>query len=341
MKSFRELMNTIELHTLVESVLMELTFDPQRFINRLQGVAALVSRGSTDGEKAAAREALQRMVDKAQEQAKELDFVQAQRFLASVNNIAKNVTANSTNEPPKHPHEPQAKPNSMPKFKPGQWVFSANTFKVAKVIRSVGGDASYNVEYVDGQKRNVQATDLRAATQEEVDAAMAVRSATAQDEKSNGKFAQGDWVVCKVNKAIGQIVRPDGTKYLVKLLDGREIYVQASDLRAAHKEEANGQSNGQSQNQSLDFKIIKVAHYKDRSSNKVYGIIRRNGTFYTFWGRYGYTVAFKEYDSGYAAHAVFYTKIHKGYQDITYDMSQDVTAVINKCVTAGIRAQKI
>lgn len=107
-------------HYLIETNLFE-NFNPQRFIERLQGVISLIQRGSTEGERSAAQAAFDRMLDVWKTNIQDMrtngaspsELNRLETMLRSTINVLKQT---SSEKPP------EKKKNNGPYFKIGQWV---------------------------------------------------------------------------------------------------------------------------------------------------------------------------------------------------------------------------
>jgi hypothetical protein len=117
--------------------------------------------------------------------------------------------------------------------------------------------------------------------------------------KSEPRFRVGQWVVHLDDDIIGKIKNRLRSKssgelfYDIKWADGSTDRHKEGQLRAATQEDIDrATSRGRSrkaepmQTQKTNLKIIALAHYENpaQNSNKIYGIVDRNGKTFTFWG---------------------------------------------------------
>jgi len=197
---------------LIESFLVEGTFNIQTFLSRLQSVITLAQRGATEGERDASREAVKRMMNRAKQEAAQMDKNHANHFLRQVEQLAdtmnrsqdKSTSSKSTEKPRSSPP-----PNKSPvaEFKEGDWVTNKYTLKklpnfTGKVIARVfnpKGWFVYNLYIPDRPTDGlffVAGFDIRRATQEEIDAAQSSRNRNHSSAKSSSN-ANNDWVIKK------------------------------------------------------------------------------------------------------------------------------------------------
>ena len=185
---------------LVEQFLFEdAEFDTARFLERVRSVMNLVRRGGTPGERDAAKHAFDRMIARATQEIKRMRQpdsgvtpAQVDRFMQALEQIGKE-SKEAPREPPKAKPKP---PPSMPRFKVGQWVVVANSWwslhHVGKVknISPWEGSFAYEVQFEDRAYGNIEEHRLRAATQDDIDAALATRAKTTShsDTRSDGGF---------------------------------------------------------------------------------------------------------------------------------------------------------
>ena len=171
---------------LVELLLED--FDTDSFLNRVRSVMALVRRGGTPGERDAAKHAFDRMIARATIEIKRMrepgsgvTREQIDRFMRALE-----IIGNESKEAPK-----------MPRFKLGQWVVVTNAWwsisHVGKIvdIKLFGNGYQYQAQFEDETLYGQLDEDrLRAATQDEIDAALANRAKTStrSDTRSDGGF---------------------------------------------------------------------------------------------------------------------------------------------------------
>lgn len=74
-----------------------------------------------------------------------------------------------------------------------------------------------------------------------------------------------------------------------------------------------------------DLAILELVHFVDPAinSNKVYGIVKRNGKIYTFWGGFGKSLKVKLYPDEQAAYAQVRAKVRKGYREVNRERYED------------------
>lgn len=159
-------------------------FDPDQFLNRMGGVMELVRRGGTEGERAAAREAFGRMMQRAKDEIARMrqpdsgvTRAEIDRFMSRLDRLR----TEPRQEPPK-----QKKPEApkVARYRVGQWIvwhfdrddsLAQYVSKIIKIVQS-GDDFFYLMS--DPTTTVPEFRILRPATQDEVDAAMASRTKT-------------------------------------------------------------------------------------------------------------------------------------------------------------------
>src|SRR4051812_14580738 len=157
------------IHSLFED------YDTGRFLERMNGVMELVRRGSTEGERNAARQAFERMMARARDEIIRMrepnsgvTSAEISRFMQALQRVS-----DGFNEP-KAKAEPK---KAVPKFEVGQWVIhtvDASVGKIVRVIADRNGGIYYTIDS-NGEKTLAE-EHLRRATQSEVDAALARRN---------------------------------------------------------------------------------------------------------------------------------------------------------------------
>lgn len=213
MNIFREFLLLTETQILVERFLLELGFNPDSFLNKAQSVATLARRGATDGEKSASRLAMDRMISRAEDEAKTMsDKDAAKRFLDRIKEIAVSMDAA---EPEPEPYKPSYRPPPRPQIYPvGTWIASTASKLVGKIKSHIQRDGEV-VGYVLMTANSIEritASGFRRATQEEIDATLATRKSTAsgqdkgpeakpkpdKDDKTKQSSGSGVWKVLKL-----------------------------------------------------------------------------------------------------------------------------------------------
>jgi hypothetical protein len=305
MKTLRELLYIVDVNNILESLLLELTIDPPKLIGKLKSIAELARRAGTEGERAASLEALRRMSDRADDLAKQMVDNdpnlqdEADQFLHQV----KSIIAYGNEKPEEKKPEPAA-----PMFKERQWVVIISSKKVGKVTKVVV-DKGVNKYWLTIPATNettfVLENDLRAATQDDVDAALATRATANKnnpkpddsDDSSSG-FNLKDWVFVKPLGLVGRVfyINPKRTAYQIIFSAGNRKTFLLSDLRKATAEEIKSQVGGRQQNSNStnnnskqapqynegDWVVVKADGQYKGLVGKVLGKVA--GTpFYTLW----------------------------------------------------------
>jgi hypothetical protein len=176
---------------LVEELLLE--FDIDSFLNRVRSVMALVRRGGTPGERDAAKHAFDRMIARATLEIKRMrepgsgvTREQIDRFMRALEIIGSETKESPKTERPKPP------PPKMPRFSVGQWVVHVDNGWVGKIaiVRNFGAQQTiiYTVHWLDAKNASVHENELRRATQDEIDAALAQRAKTSTRSESGASF---------------------------------------------------------------------------------------------------------------------------------------------------------
>ena len=169
---------------IVEQFLVEdAEFDTARFLERVRAVMTLVRRGGTPGERDAAKHAFDRMIARATQEIRRMrepgsgvTHAQIDRFMQALEQIS-----NESKE---------AQPR-MPRFKVGQWV--VGPYHVGKItdIVMLGHGIAYKVRIAStGETHTIDEDELLAATQDDIDAALAKRAKTStrSDDRWDGGF---------------------------------------------------------------------------------------------------------------------------------------------------------
>jgi len=195
---------------LIESFLVEGTFNIQTFLSRLQSVITLAQRGATEGERDASREAVKRMMYRAKQEAAQMDKKHADHFLRQVEQLADTMNRSqdkSTSSKSTEKTRSSPPPNKSPvaEFKEGDWVTTLKkqpnfTGKViGRAFNPKGGWFLYHLHIPERPYDGlffVAGFDIRRATQEEIDAAQSSRNRNHSSAKSSSN-ANNDWVIKK------------------------------------------------------------------------------------------------------------------------------------------------
>jgi hypothetical protein len=394
-----EISRTSHIRSLLESILLELTIDPPKLLGKLKSIAELARRAGTDGEREASLEALRRFSARADELAQQMvdsdpnSQYEADQFLRQV----KSIIAYGNEKPEEKKPEPAA-----PMFRERQWVVIISSKKVGKVVKVVV-DNGINKYWLTIPATNettfVLEDDLRAATQDDVDAALAARAKAAankpdpeaRDDSSSTGFGVKDWVFVKPLGKVGRVfyINPRRTAYQIAFPEGNRKTFDISDLRKATQDEidsvrskrktndkqssdqapqynegdwvvvkADGQYKGlvgkvlgkvtgtpfyilwfpafdtqstfnpagfrpatqaevdnatksKSKSSVNEWQIVRLAYMSSGTSDKVYGIARKGYTVYNFYGRRN-GPSFKIINSD-DPYGTFRAKIAKGY----------------------------
>lgn len=186
----------IETIHLAEQFLLEL-FDVEKFVARIKGVAELMRRGATEGERAAAEMAYHRMMARAKEEMEAHSPAERDRFMARI----KAAVGQGNDQTSSYRSSSQQQRREEPRkaaFTVGQWVFVTSLGKVGK-IASVSplttGEFRYSVRFPDGGGSYVS-DGLRRATQDEVDAALSRK--TSGDGYKNAEAGAYDFQVTNI-----------------------------------------------------------------------------------------------------------------------------------------------
>ena len=194
----REALLELDVNFLVERFLVELSFNPESFLNRMNSVVTLAKKGATEGERGASREALKRMINRAEEEAKTMAPEMASRFLAKIKAIAASV--DSKEEPAQSSSSYRSRPPPQA-YAVGTWIIDEVNKLIGKVVSSTYADGlySYTVRMPQGDLQTLWA-NIRKATQEEIDAALA-KARTSTSSKSSNQSSTGksaDWQILKL-----------------------------------------------------------------------------------------------------------------------------------------------
>jgi hypothetical protein len=345
----------LEANRLLEELLNE-AFNPEAFLDKARSVMMLARRGATEGERQAGKLGMQRLmargreeIEKMREEGKTLRPEQRKalhdrvdRFLTSLQQIQ----ADDNPEQPKTttPPPPPPKDKAMPHFKVGQWVVHIDDGSVGKIMEikrsRLGSTESilYEVRMADGLEDLMREQHLRAATQEDIDAAVSQRP-------TKPLFADGDYVISTDDNRMARISvggvgwdRQTKTRwYEVDFLNGDHDLLQEKHLRRATHEEiqshvkpkTGGSNSAKSTNEILSFaRYINPAE----NSNKVYGVVKRNGKYFTFWGGFKKALATKQFADQDAASQQYDSKTHSGYRPM--NPSDETSAWIDEALNA-------
>jgi len=272
------LVDLFEGYRLVKDVLCEL-FDVEKFLSRAQGVQELINRGGTEGEKAAAREAMARMTARAEEQKAELSPQERARFEARFSAIRNGQASASRPRPNFHREPPpREKPREQPKnysnFKVGDWVeLNGAIGQIVQKLPPAMDRDLFVVRWMTGPKRGEETK---------------VSHVNLRKTDPNGKQSG-----------------PGGN-------------TGNSQTGGNSQGSSNNNNNGNSQGEA-SFKVFYAARFTEGTSDKIYGVAKHNGRIFTFWGRFGGSLATKDFPSLGEAQDVFQSKIRKGYRETTVD----------------------
>lgn len=226
-------------------------------------------------------------------------------------------------------------PKSVPRFRLGQYVVhTGDDNRVGKIygIRS-GKTIYYDIRMLDSinATETVEEASLRRATQEDLDMAQATQT------PSRPLFTDGQYIVSLDDGKIGTIDAPKGSDYdrstrtryyNVVFLDGEKDLLSEKNMRAATENEVKNAKAKLSREKQTTSKsgasnstineIVHLAHYRNDAerSDKIYGVVRRKGKVYTFWGGTRKALATKQFDSSHEAFDQFSLKLRKGYREI-------------------------
>lgn len=167
---------------LVQS-LMEAAFTPDAFFDRLRAVIELIKRGATEGERAGARAAFERMMERAKIEIARMreegtDHYAVTNFKNTVDRIAATIKQ-AHEEPRSRSHEEKPRTRSEPLFKVGQWVFwirENRAVKITKVVYLTSFSEFDNIYAYEAGTAFIPEKSLRRATQDEIDAATATKA---------------------------------------------------------------------------------------------------------------------------------------------------------------------
>lgn len=221
----------------------------------------------------------------------------------------------------------------MPKFKVGDWVVD-HRLGLGKIIainrppdRANLRLARYDVQFTIGEFDIVDEIRLRKATQDEINAAQ---------KKPEPRFKVRDWVVQSSRNRVGRIgsVFWNSTHncygYFVEFTDETSAEVTEPTLRKATQDEIDAALSKRAkqekpQDKSAGFTILRMARYINpaENSNKVYGIVERDGKSYTFWGGYHKALAVKPHLDQSDAEKQYHSKIVKGYKETDWRPHRD------------------
>lgn len=168
-------------------------FNVEQFLSRARAVMELVRRGANEHERAAAKLAFERLMERAKQEVARMRKPDSgvtgneiDRFLRALHNIGDDIKQPPPKEPPPRPAEPR--------FKVGQWVVHVDDSSAGKIIdthqvKRQNGEWEYQYR-VDlngarrslGQKEWYSERYLRRATQDEIDAATAKRAKSTKRE---------------------------------------------------------------------------------------------------------------------------------------------------------------
>ncbi len=89
------------------------------------------------------------------------------------------------------------------------------------------------------------------------------------------------------------------------------------------------QQDSSGSSSDLGIKIHCYAMFQEGTSDKVYGIVSRDGKVFTFWGRNGASLSTKEQSSYNAALSIFNSKIKKGYREVSLNRYHEKDIMMN------------
>lgn len=206
--------------TLFEDIGLFEAFDPDNFLQKLRGVMELVRRGATEGERAAARTAFDRLAARAKEEVARMrqpssgtTHTQVDHFLRVMAQISADKDPPKASTQSRRPAEPPPRQAAVPRFKIGQFVVATDPEldikpEVGKIVdiirRGITDIIHYNVAMLYGTGFRFNERDLRGATQEDVDAAQV---------RYRAKYRDGDYVIVRqiqgqsdVSRRVGRII---------------------------------------------------------------------------------------------------------------------------------------
>lgn len=107
----RSYINILEVYSIVDAILAE-DFNQQTFLSRAKGVQALINRGASEGEKSAARAAMERMVAKAEAALPSMSPGERESFQRAFALIRSATTQDAERARPRRPNpaEPPPRP---------------------------------------------------------------------------------------------------------------------------------------------------------------------------------------------------------------------------------------
>ena len=150
-------------HSYVRDVLLEL-FDADKFLARAQGVQELINRGGTQGERDAAKEAMKRLIARAQEQVQELSAVERSAFERRFDAIRSGASAQAQRprpnqyrrEPPPRRDPPPRQEAPKHNLKVGDIVRHNLTGAMAEIVTVIG--ANLTVRWLTGARPSTETT---------------------------------------------------------------------------------------------------------------------------------------------------------------------------------------
>lgn len=145
-------------------------------------------------------------------------------------------------------------------------------------------------------------------------------------------YKVGQWVVILFDGAertgkVRSVNQLGSSWYYDVLFPNGNGYVTNKILRPATQDEVDAamasrtKTTASAGTGTSDIEILDMARYvdPDANSNKVYGVLRRNGKYYTYWGGLGKALKVKLYPDRPSAYAQLRAKIRKGYQETNYE----------------------
>jgi hypothetical protein len=152
-------------------ILLSEGFNPSSFLSKVQSVATLARRGATEGERSASIEALKRLLDRAQEEARAMSHGDAQQFLRRV----KDASSDTQKEEPKPQYKrPEYKEYKRPQeFPTGSWVYVFDKRKAGKITRYIAyATGTYFIDVPGMETFSAKTAEIRRATQDEIDSSL-------------------------------------------------------------------------------------------------------------------------------------------------------------------------
>ena len=276
--NIRSLLNLLNLVT--ESYLFEL-FDVERFLERAKGVQSLIDRGATEGEKSAARAAMERMVAKAEEQLAELSPTEQERFKQRFSAIRKGAPQEAPRA--RRANDDFYKQREEPKAR------KYSTFKVDDYVEFILSENKGSIGIIIEQ----------------------------MPSKNERDWFKIRWVFGPIKGKISVVSHNAIKLYDKEKADKAQRSQSRAD--AEDREWRDSKRNSEQDNHGREgrgeVEILYYATFENDKSDKCYGVVRKGNRHYTFWGRrLNGSLSIKGFDSIYEADAVFQSKLAKGYE---------------------------